>query len=128
MKNSVKAILAVASAGLVVAGGSAFTASNTIPATVAGLGAGNVTGGTASSVVHTFTADGETILSTAITFTAPADLSAVVVKAGLGAVGVDPTITCTEAGAVATCTWGNGTTTGVGTTVADSLTVLVTTG
>lgn len=65
-----KTLVAFAAAGLVAAGGSAFTAGNTVSGdNVAGYGSSTVTGATVEAVEHTLSADGSTIVSTALTFT-----------------------------------------------------------
>ncbi len=86
-------LVAVAVAGVVAAGGgSAFTASNTIPNTVAGYGTSTITGATATSIVYGFSADSTQITSATIKFTG--DFSAKNVKAGFG---TGATTTCTSA-------------------------------
>ena len=55
--NTKKVLGAVAIAGLVVAGGSAFTNSNTVATSKAGAGEGVITGYDVSNVVYTFTED-----------------------------------------------------------------------
>ena len=69
MRNSIKFLGALAVAGLVAAGGSAFTASNTVDPSVAGYGTSTVSGAIVSSVHHTLAADGVTIVSTKLLFT-----------------------------------------------------------
>jgi hypothetical protein len=70
MRKPAKFLGALAVAGLVAAGGSAFTASNTIPDSVAGYGSSAVTGtgATATGVAHTLSADGLAIESSLLTF------------------------------------------------------------
>ena len=66
--------------GAIAAGGAAFTASNTVSASVAGYGTSNITGATATDVHYTLNADGTEINSALITFTG--DLSNDTVQAG----------------------------------------------
>ncbi len=66
--------------GAIAAGGAAFTASNTVSASVAGYGTSNITGATATDVHYTLNADGTEINSVLITFTG--DLSNDTVQAG----------------------------------------------
>jgi hypothetical protein len=76
MRTTSKKLLgAVAVAGLVAAGGSAFTASNTLSGeNVAGYGTDTVVGASTTVIEHTLAGDGQYVASTALTFTA--DLSA----------------------------------------------------
>jgi hypothetical protein len=104
-----KIILAVAVIGAVAAGGVAFTASNSIPNSVAGYGTSTVSGADATSVVHTLSADGTHIESTDLVLTG--DQSNNTVSAGFGA---DPLMACdtpvfTTTSAVH-CDWTVGTT------------------
>lgn len=82
MRKSTKVFGALAVAGTVAAGGSAFTASNTIPDTVAGYGTSNITGATATSLKYTLSADGTQITDAALVFTG--DLTGKTVAAGFG--------------------------------------------
>jgi hypothetical protein len=66
--------------GAIAAGGAAFTASNTVQASVAGYGTSNITGATATDVHYTLNADGTEINTALITFTG--DLSHDTVQAG----------------------------------------------
>jgi hypothetical protein len=63
-----KIILAVAVIGAVAAGGVAFTAANTVPATVAGYDNQVVSGATASDVHYDLSDDGTTIDAVEVTF------------------------------------------------------------
>src|SRR3954469_1677940 len=56
-----KIVLAVAVIGAIAAGGVAFTASNTVPASVAGYGTNVVSGTTVTAVHHTLTTNGQEI-------------------------------------------------------------------
>jgi hypothetical protein len=77
-----KIVAALAVAGVVAAGGSAFTASNTIPDSVAGYGTSNITGATATSLDYTLSADGTTIAAADLVFSG--DQTGRTVKAGFG--------------------------------------------
>lgn len=68
MRNPTKIIAAVAVAGAVAASGSAFTASNTVPNTVAGYGTSTISGATATSLKYTLNADGTQITAAAMNF------------------------------------------------------------
>jgi hypothetical protein len=56
-----KIVASIAVIGAVAAGGAAFTASNTIPSTVAGYGTSTISGATISSLSYTRSTDGATI-------------------------------------------------------------------
>ena len=75
-------VAAVAAIAVVAAGGAAFTASNTIPASVAGYGTSNISGATATALTYTLAADGTTITGANLTFTG--DQTGRTVKAGFG--------------------------------------------
>jgi hypothetical protein len=64
------------------AGGAAFTASNTIPNSVAGYGSSTISGATATALTYTRSLDGSTITAANLTF--DGDQSARAVKAGFG--------------------------------------------
>jgi hypothetical protein len=81
-RNTKKIIAGVAAIAALAAGGAAFTASNTIPDTVAGYGTSNITGATATSLKYTLSADGTQINSAALVFTG--DVTGDDVKAGFG--------------------------------------------
>ena len=92
--NHKKLLGAVAVAGLVAAGGSAFTASNTLAGeNVAGYGTDTVVGASTTVIEHTLVGDGEFVAATALTFSA--DLSAgSTVRAGFeGAASVECVLT-----------------------------------
>lgn len=72
-------IAAVAVIGAIGAGGAAFTASNTVPASVAGYGTSTISGATVSALSYTRSADGATI--TAANLTLDGDQSARTIKA-----------------------------------------------
>jgi hypothetical protein len=66
----------------VAAGGAAFTASNTVPASVAGYGTSTISGATATALNYTLSGNGSTITGAALTFTG--DQTGRSVKAGFG--------------------------------------------
>lgn len=69
MRISTKFLTVAAVAGLIVAGGTASTASNTLAGdNVAGYGTATVSGATTTGIEHTLSADGTTIVSTLLTF------------------------------------------------------------
>jgi hypothetical protein len=82
MHKSTRFLGALAVAGIVVAGGTAFTASNTVPASVAGYGTSTISGATATALSYTLSADGTTITGAALTFTGDQTLRTV--QAGFG--------------------------------------------
>ncbi|HET7051842.1 MAG TPA: hypothetical protein VFI54_26465 [Solirubrobacteraceae bacterium] len=86
-KRFIGAIVVIAA---IAAGGAAFTASNTVPATVAGYGTSNITGATVTALHYTLNADGTQITDAALTF--DGDQTGNVVKAGFG---TDALTTCT---------------------------------
>jgi hypothetical protein len=80
----------IAAGAVAVAIGSASTASNTIPDSVAGYGTSTITGATATALHYTLSADGTTITDAALTFSG--DLTGKNVEAGFG---TDNLTTCT---------------------------------
>lgn len=66
--------------GAIAAGGAAFTASNTIPDTVAGYGTSHISGATANSLNYVISSDGTTISEADLVF--QGDVSADTVTAG----------------------------------------------
>jgi hypothetical protein len=80
-------LIALVVVGALVAGGAAFTASNTIPDTVMGFGTSHITGATATSLTYTRSADGSTIISATLVFTG--DISTRTVEAGFNANALD---------------------------------------
>lgn len=82
MRNSLKIAAAGGVAVLVAATGSAFTAANTVPASVAGYGTSTISGATATALNYTLAADGATITAAALTFTG--NQTGKTVKAGFG--------------------------------------------
>lgn len=77
-----KIIGAVAIVAALVGSGAAFTASNTVPASVAGYGSSTISGATATALNYTLAADGTTITAAALTFTG--DQTGRTVKAAFG--------------------------------------------
>ena len=77
-----KIIGAVAIVAALVGSGAAFTASNTVPASVAGYGSSTISGATATALNYTLAADGATITGAALTFTG--DQTGRTVKAAFG--------------------------------------------
>ena len=82
MRKSIKIAGIGIALGAALATGSAFTASNTVPASVAGYGSAAITGATANSVSYTLSADGTTI--TTATVVLSGDLTGKTVTAGFG--------------------------------------------
>jgi hypothetical protein len=90
MQRKTKRIIgAIAVIGAIFAGGAAFTASNTVPNTVAGYGTSNITGATVTAMHYTLNGDGTQITDAALTF--HGDQTGNVVKAGFG---TDALTTC----------------------------------
>lgn len=69
--------------GAIATGGAAFTASNTIPDTVAGYGTSHITGATADTLNYVISSDGTTITEADLVF--HGDVSADTVTAGFNA-------------------------------------------
>ena len=91
MKRRTKRIIgAIVVIAAIAAGGAAFTASNTVPDTVAGYGTSNITGATVTALHYTLNADGTEITDASLTF--HGDQTGNVVKAGFG---TDALTTCT---------------------------------
>src|ERR1700760_2788280 len=84
--------------GAIAAGGAAFTASNSIPDTVAGFGTSHISGANAQSLNYIYSSDGTTITEEDLVFTG--DIHTDVVKAGFNGNGLTD---CT----VGTVTGGN---------------------
>jgi hypothetical protein len=80
-------VVALVAVGALVAGGAAYTASNTIPDTVMGFGTSNITGATATSLTYTRSPDGSTITAATLVFTG--NISANTVQAGFNANALD---------------------------------------
>lgn len=105
-----KILVGVTAAGLVAAGGSAFTASNVVGGdNYGGYGSATVTGATTTGIEHALSADGTTINSTLITFSTDI-LAGHQVTAGFGATALQ---NCTEdvTANTATCPYVTGYTT-----------------
>jgi hypothetical protein len=91
MKRRTKRIIgAIVVIAAIAAGGAAFTASNTVPDTVAGYGTSNITGATVTALHYTLNGDGTQITDASLTF--HGDQTGNVVKAGFG---TDALTTCT---------------------------------
>jgi hypothetical protein len=91
MRNkTTKIIGAVAIVAALAGSGAAFTASNTIPASVAGYGSSTISGATATQLNYTLAADGATITDAALVFTG--DQTGRTIKAAFG---TDPLTACT---------------------------------
>lgn len=83
MKRRTKRIIgAIVVIAAIAAGGAAFTAGNTVPATVAGYGTSNISGATVTALHYTLNPDGTQITDAALTF--HGDQTGNVVKAGFG--------------------------------------------
>lgn len=106
MRITKKLVAALAVTGVVAISGSAFTASNTVSTSVAGYGTNTVTGATATSVVHTLSTDGTTIVSSALTFDASQTGRTVV--AGFGTTALESCTVDTTTPTTATCTYATG--------------------
>jgi hypothetical protein len=92
MQRRTKRIIgAIAVIAAIAAGGAAFTASNTVPDTVAGYGTSNITGATVTALHYTLNADGTQITDAALTI--HGDQSGNIVKAGFGS---DALTLCTQ--------------------------------
>jgi hypothetical protein len=90
MQRKTKRIIgAIAVIAAIAAGGAAFTASNTVPNTVAGYGTSNITGATVTALHYTLNPDGTQITDAALTI--DGDQTNNVVKAGFG---TDALTTC----------------------------------
>jgi hypothetical protein len=89
-RKTKRVIGAIAVIAAIAAGGAAFTASNTVPDTVAGYGTSNISGATVTAMHYTLNADGTEITDASLTF--DGDQTGNVVKAGFG---TDALTTCT---------------------------------
>jgi hypothetical protein len=89
-RKTKRIIVAIAVIGAIFAGGAAFTASNTVPNTVAGYGTSNITGATVTAMHYTLNGAGTQITDASLTFSG--DQTGNVVKAGFG---TDNLTTCT---------------------------------
>lgn len=120
---------AVGMIAVLAAGGAAYTASNSFPATdTAGYGNISVTGASLSDVQNTLSTDGQNITKVTLTFSAAIPSNAVV-TAGFGATsGTAPTslpLTCTVAADYLSATCGDGSTNLVATNAANEFAVAV---
>src|SRR4051812_8424892 len=68
-RKSTKIVVAIAAIAAIVAGGAAFTASNTVPASIAGYATSSISGATATALTYTLSADGTQITGASLTFT-----------------------------------------------------------
>jgi hypothetical protein len=66
--KTTRIVAAIAVIGAVAAGGAAFTASNTVPNSVAGYGVSTVTGGVVDSLTYGLSSDGSNVTSATIVF------------------------------------------------------------
>ena len=73
MRKSMKYLGGLAVAGVIAGGGAAFTASNTVPASVAGYGVSTVTGAVVTSVKYTNATDPSELAS--VVFTSSTDVT-----------------------------------------------------
>jgi hypothetical protein len=90
MRNTRKIVASLVAVGALAAGGTAFTASNTIPDKVVGYGTADISGATATALTFDVSADGATITGADLVFTG--DLTGRVVKAGFN---TDALVACT---------------------------------
>ena len=91
MQRKTKRIIgAIAVIAAIAAGGAAFTASNSVPDTVAGYGTSNITGATVTAMHYTLNDTGTEITDASLTF--QGDQTGNTVKAGFG---TDNLTTCT---------------------------------
>jgi hypothetical protein len=67
--KTTRIVAAIAVIGAVAAGGAAFTASNTVPSSVAGYGSASVTGGTVTSLTYGLSTDGSDIDTATVVWT-----------------------------------------------------------
>lgn len=67
-RKTKRIIVAVALICALAAGGAAYTASNTIPDSVAGYGTDTITGATATTIHYVLSTDGQTITGVDLTF------------------------------------------------------------
>jgi hypothetical protein len=79
-RKSTKIAVAIAVIAAVAAGGAALTASNVVPASVAGYGTSSISGATATALTYTLSADGSQITAAALTF--DGDVTDRTIKAG----------------------------------------------
>lgn len=83
-------IAGIAVIGAVAAGGAVFTATSSVPNTVAGYATSTISGANANSLDYTLSADGDTITLATMVFAE--DLTGNTVTAGFG---TDPLTACT---------------------------------
>jgi hypothetical protein len=115
MRNNIKLLGAVAVAGIVAATGSAFTASNTLPAesVTKGYGSQTITGVAATSVTYNTNTEGDTITSIGLVLTVDTTSKTIQIAfndaapatcSGTGAFETNTTYSCTASQAVSTAT------------------------
>jgi hypothetical protein len=68
MRNTKKIVASLVAVGALAAGGTAFTASNTLPDKVVGYGTADISGATASALTFDVSADGATITGADLVF------------------------------------------------------------
>ena len=102
--KSVAGLGAVLAAGVVAMGAHAFTASNTVPDTKAGVGAGAISGYAVTDVAYTFSVDGASITGVNFNLDAVADTLQVKLFAGDTWHACTPGATATGGKFAATCT------------------------
>lgn len=102
--KTVAGLGAVLAAGVVAMGAHAFTASNTVPDTKAGVGAGTISGYAVTDVAYTFSADGTDITGVGFNLDGLADTVQVKLFAGDTWHSCTPGTTAANAKYAATCT------------------------
>jgi hypothetical protein len=90
MRNTRKLVASLVAVGALAAGGTAFTASNTIPDKIVGYDTSTISGATATALTFDVSADGATISGADLVFTG--DLTGKTVKAGFN---TDALVACT---------------------------------
>lgn len=119
MQNVTRIALGLGAAAVVASGGSAFTASNSVGANVAGFGTNTVSNAATSNIKHNLSTNGQYIESTVLTFSTDL-LSSHVVQAGFGTSATNAVLhTCSTSPDYAldtiTCTYSPGTSFSTGT-------------
>ena len=104
MKNMTRMALGLGAAAVVAAGGSAFTAGNTLGGNnTVGYGTDTVTGAVSTGIEHALSLDGQYVASSTITFAPDANTDPQVM-AGFGALGSSAMTNCTVTPATKTAT------------------------
>lgn len=114
MNTAMRVGIALGGAAVVIAGGSAFTASNTVPNSEAGYGTSTVSGENPTNITHTLNATGDKIMTTVLTFADSQEDNTVAAAFGSANLTTCTTETGTEY-KVATCDWDTGVTTSTAT-------------